>query len=121
MFYIREIGHLDSVCGRANAGGFDIVIRVLVYAEKEELEAGASVGEHGELVERVRGLPTEEDLRLPGLKSQEFGCDELIGTSGNRDVTGAHGNRIRVYRPGVPCREQEGGRPVADLSGSEEQ
>ena len=121
MFYIREIGHLDSVCVRASALGFDVVVRVLVQTEKEELEALGSVGEHGELVERVRELPTEEDLDLPGLKSVEFGCDELIGSAGNRVVTGTHGNRIRVHRAGVPCREQEGGCAVAELSGSQEQ
>ena len=121
MFYIREVGHVDPVCGGADSGGFDVVIRGLVQTEEEEFEAGGSVGDHVELVERVRGLPSEEDLRLAGLKSQEFGCDELIGSPCNRDVTGGHGNRVRVHRFGVPSREEKGGCPVAELSGPQEQ
>ena len=121
MLYIGEIGHLDSVCFRVSALGFDVVVRVLVHTEKEELEALSSVGEHGQPVEPVRGLPAEEDPCLSGRKSLELGCDELIGSSGNRDVTGTHRNRIRVHRAGVPRREQEGGCPAAELSGSQEQ
>ena len=121
MLHIREIGHLDSVRGRSNAAGLDEIVRVLVQVEKKELETLGSVREHGKPVERVRGLPTEEDLYVLGLEALELGCDELIGSPGDRDVTGAHGNRIRVHRPGIPGRKEEGRCPTAELGRSQEQ
>ena len=47
MFDIWQIGHLDSVRGRANAAGLDEVIGVFVQAEKEEFESLSPVREHG--------------------------------------------------------------------------
>ena len=121
VLHIREIGHLDSVCGRSNAAGLDEIIRVLIQAEKKEFETPGSVRNHEKPVEPVRGFPTEEDLHVLGLEALELGRDQLIGPTGDRDVAGAHGNRIRVHRPGIPGRKEEGRCPTAELGRSQEQ